>query len=86
MKYILYTIVDMVAEDTAPVFCAKNDNVALRQFNMLMKDAPDVDKDNYKLFKVGQMDSEIYPPEIDTYGKGIEVVPSINLVLEENNA
>lgn len=56
MKYGLYTVKDIVAQDAGPVFCAVNDGVAIRQFKVLVKDsgAPD----DYELYSLGAYDSE----------------------------
>lgn len=57
MKYNVYTVWDTVAEECGPLFTAKNDRVAQRQFkNMVIKERI-VDIDEYHLLCVGNFDS-----------------------------
>lgn len=52
----VYVIMDIVANETSPLFEAKNNNVALRKF----EDVTDKVKfkSEYKLYKVGTYDNE----------------------------
>ena len=68
----IYTINDAVAEDSGPIFQAKNNGVAIRQYSDLIKS---VDKrliNDYSLWCLGTYDSESMelvmnqPLEIDT--------------------
>lgn len=51
----VYTIFDRVAEDAAPVFCARNDGVAIRAFRGALKDAR---PDEFRLYCVGEFDTD----------------------------
>lgn len=52
----MYCIYDKIAKLGAPPFVAVNDNVALRQFQNLMRENPLVNSDDYLLFKFGSYD------------------------------
>ena len=52
----LYTIRDTVAEENGPIFTAKNDGVALRQFKEILTSIQN-DPEEYKLFCIGTWDS-----------------------------
>lgn len=52
----LYTIRDLVAEENGPIFTAKNDGVALRQFREILTSIQN-DPEEYKLFCIGTWDS-----------------------------
>ena len=52
----VYTVEDVVAEDTAPVFEARNDGVAIRQFKDLLTKVPNPEE--YVLWQVGRMDHD----------------------------
>lgn len=58
MKSGIYTIYDEAADEYGPVFTAKNDAVAQRQFNQLMKTVEYPAE--FELYKVGDFDSENY--------------------------
>lgn len=58
MKFTVYTIFDEAADEYGPVFTAKNDAVAQRQFNQLMKTVEYPGE--FYLYKVGEFDSENY--------------------------
>lgn len=74
----LYVIFDKVAEESGPIFEAKNDAVAIRNYqNLVFKD--NVKHDDYKLLFVGVMDHDnsqidacTFPEEINT-AKVVEV-------------
>lgn len=51
----LYTIFDRVAEESGPVFEAKNDAVALRKFRDFMKQNP-IDPREFRLIALGRID------------------------------
>ena len=51
----LYTIYDIVADDTAPVFEAKNDDVAIRKFNEIMQNSPGITPTDYELRRIGYL-------------------------------
>lgn len=54
----LYTIFDKVAKDAGPVFAAKNDGVARRNFDNLIKENKINKISEYQLYRVGFYDSE----------------------------
>lgn len=58
MKVGIYTIKDLVADECGPVFSAKNDEVAGRNFRDLMKKENIGNSDEYRLFCVGYYDPE----------------------------
>jgi len=53
----LYTISDRVAEESGPIFSAKNVGVAKRQFQRLVE-REGVDPDDFYLVQVGGFDSK----------------------------
>lgn len=58
MKTFMYVIRDNVAEDCGPIFTAKTDGVAIRNYeNYINKDVT-VHKEDYDLLRVGSYDSE----------------------------
>lgn len=56
MKFNLYTVNDVVAEEAGPVFVAKNSGVAFRNFSGMLKDV--TNQSEYELFHVGEYDSD----------------------------
>lgn len=68
MKNRMYVVYDRVAEEGGPVFVAVNDGVARRQYRALLQQVSPVDIDSYKLYLVGEYDTDsmevqsIYPP------------------------
>jgi len=57
MKMKLYVVYDKVAEESGPIFQAKNHKVAMRQYNHLIEKEALV-KEDYCLICVGNWDSE----------------------------
>lgn len=55
MKISLFTIWDKVAEEAGPIFQAKNEAVAQRQFRFAIREAR---PDEYRLYCVGEFDTE----------------------------
>lgn len=53
----LYVIKDLIADESGPIFQAKSDEVAMRNFNNLIKDKS-VNPDEYRLYCVGDYDNE----------------------------
>lgn len=47
----LYTIKDLVADDVGPLFQARNEGVAVRQYNHVTKEV--YNKNEYELWRVG---------------------------------
>lgn len=69
MKTNLYVVYDRVAEESGPVFEAKNDGVALRRFSMLMQEnsSKGLIPEDFRLLKVGEIDhstSLVIPTDI----------------------
>jgi hypothetical protein len=52
----VYTIKDQVAGESGPLFFAKNEKIAIRNFTSLMAKSPS--KDDYTLYEIGQYDPE----------------------------
>lgn len=68
----LYSVYDSVADEYSAPNMAKNDGVAIRQFQELLVKLPLHVRDEYQLTKVGQFDTERgmispfgYPQRID---------------------
>lgn len=63
VKYIpqveYYSVYDKVADTFAPLFGAKNDNVAYRSFSKGLEDAKDVIADDLELWHVGTLNDTI---------------------------
>lgn len=57
MLFKLYSIKDNVAEEYGPVFIAKNDGVAARNFNALVKQEH-VRVEDYTLYCLGEFDND----------------------------
>jgi len=62
MKEGLYVIYDKVMKEAGPIFKAKNDGVALRNYKSFWMDRPTdrppADVNDYTLFKIAVFDSE----------------------------
>lgn len=58
MKTNLYTVLDLVANETGPVWSAKNDEVALRQFTNLLKGDHVTSPGDFHLYCIGEYDTE----------------------------
>lgn len=66
MKLNMYTLRDIVAEDSAPIFCAKNDMTAVRSACHALRQVDNPEE--YQLFRVGSFDTDTsevtsLPPE-----------------------
>lgn len=57
MRDRLYTVYDSVAAESGPLFHAKNDGIAFRQFRALMRDVPSHVRSDYFLYYVADYDS-----------------------------
>ena len=70
MKVNIYTIYDKVAEESGPVFQAKNDMVAVRMLKSLVSDNPNISIDEYEVYCLGEFDTEkrSFVPE-EGYGR-----------------
>lgn len=59
MKYPIYVIKDMVAEEAGPPFICRNDEVAKRQTEQILKyDNKYLHIEDYQLYKIGTYDSD----------------------------
>lgn len=79
----IYTIYDRVAEETSPLVEAKNDSIAIRQWNHVMADNPN--SGQYDLLCIGSMDTETV--KLTAYEKPIQIdvqTPSMSLTEEIN--
>lgn len=54
----LYVIQDQVAEESGPIFEAKNDGIAQRNFSLMMVEHKNLDLSEYHLYCVGEIDHE----------------------------
>lgn len=57
-KMNLYVVYDKIAGECGPVFEAKNDGVAMRQYRNLINENPTVVQDDFSLMQVGTIDKE----------------------------
>jgi hypothetical protein len=59
MNTKLYVVHDLVAQESGPVFEAKNDEVAMRKFRKMITDQNNViQPSDYQLLSLGEMDHE----------------------------
>lgn len=58
MSSRVYVIYDIVAKEAGPLFTAKNDDVAARNFRQLLAHENVEDPKEYQLMCVGEYDSE----------------------------
>lgn len=72
MKTFIYTIYDKVAQESGPLFTAKNDDVALRNYHQLMA-SQRLNPFDYKLLNLGIYESDpvsirsvLVPVEVET--------------------
>ena len=54
----LYTIYDLTAEQSGPIFEAKNDKIALRQFNNLFAESQ-INKEEFTLNYLGEYNHDL---------------------------
>jgi hypothetical protein len=54
----LYTVRDRVAEESGPIFQAKNDGIAYRAYSELLQSATNSKPDDYMLLHLGSYDNE----------------------------
>lgn len=76
MKNFVYTIEDRIAAEAGPLFTAKNDQVALRQFKALISNSEGVQPDEYRLLKIAQFNTETI--KMITFDTPEEVILSVN--------
>lgn len=82
MTVFLYTIQDIIAQENGPVFTAKNDAVAMRNYNGLLNEVPEIDKNNYKLYRVGEFNTESIIPFVKAEKVGKLIVTNIEMEAE----
>ena len=73
----IYTIRDKVAEEVGPLFQAKNDAVAIRQFKQLIKDSENPEE--YELLFLGDFNDqtiELETVKVKVINTNIEVIPN----------
>ena len=73
----IYTIRDKVAEEVGPLFQAKNDAVAIRQFKQLIKDSENPEE--YELLCLGDFNDqtiELETGKVKVININIEVIPN----------
>lgn len=58
MVYGMYTVYDRAAEQAGPIFTAATDAVAARQYRHILDQVPAYDRDEYRLYKVGEWDDK----------------------------
>nr|WAE43913.1 MAG: nonstructural protein [Microviridae sp.] len=75
----LYTIMDRVAEDSAPPFTAINDGVARRQFNNLLNNS--LSSDEYSLYYLGFYDTSLMKADILITPQLVDMNQSIHEVV-----
>nr|WAE43638.1 MAG: nonstructural protein [Microviridae sp.] len=61
----IYAIFDVIAEEAGDPFMAKNDGIAIRNFNNLFKGKP-VKIEDYRLYYLGIYDPETMDIDADT--------------------
>jgi hypothetical protein len=55
MKMGVYVIYDRIAEEAGPLFTAKSDSVAIRNYRISLKE---VQASEYRLYAIGEYDNE----------------------------
>lgn len=78
MRNKLYVIYDGVAEESGPVFEAKNDGIALRNFERTVADSPY--REDYSLVCVGSIEHNT--SIIEAYIVPVEVNAKLSMVEE----
>lgn len=81
MKNNCYVIYDRTAEESGPVFEAKNDGIALRNFQLMLEDKPFAE--DYVLLCVGSIDHDtsVITGTLDPR----EVVPRVSMADDMGN-
>lgn len=82
MKLNLYTIHDKVAIESGPIFQAKNDAVAYRQFQQILSKAENTD--DYELLCVGEFNTETRGIQGLLIGRLVEANISMTAELEKD--
>ncbi len=55
----IYTIYDKLAKESGPLFQAKNDKVAFRQFQTQLKDIKNIQVEDFELLNIAEYDNEL---------------------------
>ncbi len=58
MKTNVYTIYDKLARESGPLYQAKNDAVAYRQFCTQLKEIKNINEDDFELLNIAEYDNE----------------------------
>lgn len=72
----IYVVFDRIAEESGPIFEAKNDAVALRQFRRMQQEHP-VDWSEFDLYCLGEVDHVINSITAFATGEKVEATMSI---------
>jgi len=78
----LYAVRDRIAEETGPIFMAKNDAIALRQTQQLLRSEQVTDPEDFELWMVGTYDTELMDIQKNLFEV---VVPKITEVEDEQS-
>lgn len=73
MKSFIYAIHDKVANESAQLFEAKNDAVAIRKFQYALLRADHTSKNDFALLRFGTIDHELNVLKADTMPTTVEV-------------
>jgi hypothetical protein len=76
----LYSIQDKVAQEFGPIFQAKNDSIALRQFKAMIFDPKNAGLrvDDYVLVHIGDFDTETGIIDTQTYVRNEVLVEALD--------
>lgn len=58
MREGIFTVYDRVAAEGGPPFTAKNEGVALRQYDKLLEQYPNMNPGDFRLYRIANWDSE----------------------------
>lgn len=73
----LYTIRDRVAEESGPLFEAKNKGIAIRQITKMLEGVPKASLGDYKLLYMGTYNSSAMRIEVEKQPKEIPFLQHI---------
>lgn len=85
MKAQIYVIYDRVAMESGPIFEARNDGVAFRQYSAVVQRAKGANAEEYQLLKLGEIDHDtnvISPCDAEEIYIGLQLIDQE----EENSA
>lgn len=78
MRRKLYVIYDRAAEESGPIYEAKNDAIALRNFSQVVDGKPF--SEDQELLCVGEIDHETHEIIVEWPARGVR--PSVSLVVD----